>query len=290
MPTNRRCSSAMCQLLSMNCNNTASIQFSFTGFSERGGHTSDHVDGWGIAFYEPTGSRLFIDDKPAYESPLARFVKGYEIKSKTVVAHIRKATQGEVGLANCHPFQREWLGQTWFFANNGDLRNYYPELSGPYFPIGSTDSERAFCYLMQVLSRAFKDCVRPPAWTEVAEVLFEAIAPITRHGNFNFTLTNGDALFVHCSSSLYEVNRQHPFPKARLVDVDVEMDLSAVNGTNDRMVVVATEPLTVDEPWTALQTGELRVYVGGELAHARVNPGVERFPVPTVSVGRRPSL
>jgi len=74
------------------------------------------------------------------------------------------------------------------------------------------------------------------------------------------------------------------------VDVDVEMDLSAVNGTNDRMVVVATEPLTVDEPWIALQTGELRVYVGGELAHARVNPGVERFPVPTVSVGRRPSL
>jgi hypothetical protein len=30
-------------------------------------------------------------------------------------------------------------------------------------------------------------------------------------------------------------------------------------------------------------------FVGGALAHARINPAVERFAVPTVSVGRRPS-
>jgi glutamine amidotransferase len=74
------------------------------------------------------------------------------------------------------------------------------------------------------------------------------------------------------------------------VDVDVEMDLSTVNGSDDRMVVVATEPLTVDEPWEALQTGEFRVYVRGELVYASVNPGVVRFPMPSTSAGRCPAL
>ena len=40
----------MCQLLSMNCNTPTDIVFSFTGFSERGGRTDEHKDGWGIAF------------------------------------------------------------------------------------------------------------------------------------------------------------------------------------------------------------------------------------------------
>jgi len=70
-PTERR-SSAMCQLLSMNCNNTASIQFSFTGFSERGGHTSDHVDGWGIAFSRATREAGCLSTTSRLMNPLWR--------------------------------------------------------------------------------------------------------------------------------------------------------------------------------------------------------------------------
>ena len=42
----------MCQLLGMNCNTPTDINFSFTGFSQRGGCTDHHSDGWGIAFFE----------------------------------------------------------------------------------------------------------------------------------------------------------------------------------------------------------------------------------------------
>src|SRR5689334_20179188 len=111
----------MCQLLGMNSKSPAAITFCFTGFVERGGRTADHVDGWGIAYYDGTGFRVFHDDQPASQSQLARFLRDYMIKSKIVIAHLRKATQGDVMVSNCHPFQREWLGQTWVFANNGDL-------------------------------------------------------------------------------------------------------------------------------------------------------------------------
>jgi predicted glutamine amidotransferase len=94
----------MCQLLAMSCNSAAAISFSFTGFAERGGRTDHHADGWGIGFYEACGCRTFHDSAPACSSALAGFVKTYPIKSRIVLAHIRKATQGATGLSNCHPF------------------------------------------------------------------------------------------------------------------------------------------------------------------------------------------
>ncbi|MBP6353199.1 MAG: class II glutamine amidotransferase, partial [Acinetobacter sp.] len=39
----------MCQLLGMNCATPTDITFSFRGFSQRAGVTSDHCDGFGIA-------------------------------------------------------------------------------------------------------------------------------------------------------------------------------------------------------------------------------------------------
>jgi len=276
----------MCQLLGMNSNKTAAINFSFTGFAERGGNTADHIDGWGIAFYENAGCRVFLDDQPASDSHLARFVRDYPIKSRTVISHIRKATQGEVNLANCHPFQREWLGQTWTFANNGDLRNYHPALTGAYLPVGSTDSEKAFCYLLQQLRQEFKGSLRPVAWQELAPVIAAISGEIARHGNFNYLLSSGEVVFSHCSSTLHALSRQHPFPKARLVDCNLSMDLGVLNEVDDRMVIVATEPLTADESWTPYQTGESKVFVRGEEVWSAINKEVRRFPVPGHGSGR----
>lgn len=270
----------------MNCNNTAAINFSFTGFAERGGRTADHVDGWGIAFYERSGCRVFHDDQPACASPLARFIRDYPIQSRTVISHIRKATQGEVSLANCHPFQREWLGQTWLFANNGDLRDFHPELNGAYRPVGSTDSELAFCWLMQQLRAHFRDWPEPPTWQDLAPRISAITGEIARHGNFNYLLTNGEAVFAHCSSKLTVLNRRHPFPQARLVDCDVSLNLSELNHVDDRMAIIATEPLTTDEDWTPFETGECKVFVDGQEVWRHVNADTVRFPVATQSTGR----
>ena len=276
----------MCQLLGMNCNNTAAINFSFTGFAERGGRTADHVDGWGIGFYERSGCRVFHDDQPACTSLLAKFIRDYPIQSRTVISHIRKATQGEVSLANCHPFQREWQGQTWLFANNGDLRDFQPDLTGAYRPVGSTDSELAFCWMMQRLREQFDEWHRPPTWQDLAPLVCAITGEIARHGNFNYLLTNGEAVFAHCSSKLCVLHRRHPFPKARLVDCDVSLNLGELNHADDRMAIIATEPLTADEDWVPFQTGECKVFVNGEEVWRHVNPDTVRFPVATHSTGR----
>jgi predicted glutamine amidotransferase len=247
----------MCQLLGMNANTPTDLMFSFTGFSTR---AEEHKDGFGIAFFEGAGTRLFVDAQSARLSPVAEMVRHYPIRSHNVIAHIRKATQGVVALENTHPFVRELWGRYWVFAHNGDLKDYQPRLHAAFRPVGSTDSERAFCWLMQELAKAHADL--PPVG-ELTATLAELVPRIAAHGSFNFMLSNGQALWAHCSTKLSWLVREHPFRKARLQDEDISVDFAEMTTQADRVAVVVTEPLTADEAWRAFAPGELKVFVNG---------------------------
>jgi len=251
----------MCQLLGMNCNVPTDIVFSFTGFAHRGGRTDTHHDGWGIAFFEGKGVRHFVDHQAAIDSPIAELIKRYPIKSTNVIAHIRKATQGQVALENCHPFVRELWGRYWVFAHNGDLKDFAPPLHGPFRPVGNTDSELAFCWLMQELRNTFGDTA--PALSDLRTALERLVPQIAAHGTFNMLLSDGTALFTHCSTKLCYIVRQHPFAAAHLSDEDLSVDFSEVTTPQDRVAIIVTEPLTKNETWTAFQPGELKLFVDG---------------------------
>jgi glutamine amidotransferase len=247
----------MCQLLGMNANTPTDVMFSFTGLAHR---ADEHKDGFGIAFFEDKGLRHFIDRDSARESPVAQMVRNYPIKSDNVIAHIRKATQGQVRLENAHPFVRELWGRYWVFAHNGDLKNYAPRLHGAFRPVGDTDSERAFCWLMQELAKAHASV---PSIEELSCTLRELLPLPASHGTFNVLLSNGQALWAHCSTHLHALERQHPFRAATLADEDLSVDFAALTTPSDRISIVATEPLTAGEAWQTLAPGELAVFVGG---------------------------
>lgn len=259
----------MCQLLALNANVPTAATFSFSGLSARGGDTGQHVDGWGMAFHDGDAPRVFHDTGRACDAPLAAFLRQHPLRARTVLAHVRKATQGVVSLANCHPFQREWQGRSWLFAHNGDLNGFRPVLDGSHLPVGQTDSEHAFCWLLQELRRRFAPGV-VPGWDRVAPVLAQLLPQPALRGTFNMLLSDGHALYAYATTQLAWVRRDHPFPRARLIDRDVEIDLASENGPGDRMVVVATQPLTDNELWHAFAPGELHVFVEGASVWRRV--------------------
>ncbi len=244
----------------MNCNTATDVAFSFTGFAQRGGRTDHHADGWGIAFFEGQGVRHFVDHQPASESPVADLIRRYPIKSRNVVAHIRKATVGDIALENCHPFVRDLWGRYWVFAHNGNLEHYAPRLHGHFRPVGQTDSERAFCWLMQELAKSHASL---PRVDELTLTLRELAPQLAKRGPFNFLLSNGQALWAHCSTNLYYVERKHPFAHAQLADEDLSVDFARHTTPRDQVAVVVTAPLTTNEVWTQMAPGDLRVFVDG---------------------------
>lgn len=252
----------MCQLLGMNCNVPTDICFSFEGFHRRGGLTDHHADGWGIAFFEGAGCRVFLDDKPAAQSPVAELVRRYPIRSLNVVAHIRKATRGAVALENTHPFVRELWGRYWIFAHNGTLEGFVPPPGTYYRPVGGTDSEAAFCTLLESLR------IRFPEGRPDDGALRAAIAEVTRaladYGSFNYLLSDGETLYAHCSDKLSYIVRRAPFTRAHLVDDDVTVDFADVTSPADCVAVIATTPLTDNETWNPCAPGQLLVFRGGQ--------------------------
>jgi len=251
----------MCQLLGMNCNVPTDVCFSFEGFCARGGKTDEHRDGWGIAFFEGKGCRIFLDAKPSTQSPVAELVRGYPIRSKHVIAHIRKATQGAIAMENCHPFQRELWGHYWVFAHNGDLPGLNTVHNSFYQAVGKTDSEQAFCLILETLRHHFPH--EKPPLTELYASLKEITGKLAAKGIFNYLLSDGDHFFAHCSTKLCYIVRQAPFAAAHLIDEDLTVDFSELTTPSDRVAIIATTPLTDNEVWTPLQPGELLVFQDG---------------------------
>jgi glutamine amidotransferase len=241
----------------MNANVPTDVMFSFDGLARR---ADEHEDGFGIAFFEDKGLRTFVDQHSARLSPVAELVRHYPIRSDNVIAHIRKATQGRIALENTHPFVRELWGRYWVFAHNGDLRGFRPRLHAAFRPVGDTDSEHAFCWLMQELAKSHAGV---PTVQELTFTLRELLPQPAAHGTFNLLLSNGQALWAFCSTKLHFVERAHPFGQATLADEDVSVDFAALTTPNDRIAIVATEPMTCDERWVAMAPGELRAFVRG---------------------------
>jgi predicted glutamine amidotransferase len=147
-------------------------------------------------------------------------------------------------------------------AHNGDLKEFNPIFDGPYRPVGNTDSERAFCYILQELRRRFGESA--PSLIELHATLRELTTEIARHGPFNMLLSDGSALFAHCSTKLYYLVRQFPFVQAVLADNDLSVDFSEVTTANDRVAIIVTQPLTTNENWQQFCEGELKVFIDGK--------------------------
>lgn len=256
----------MCELLAMSANVPTDICFSFTGLSQRAGVTGPHKDGWGIAFFEDGACREFKDVRPACDSAIAELVKNYPIKSTNVISHIRQANVGDVCLKNTHPFQREVFGQIWCYAHNGQLHDGAQNLlfdvseNDFYRPVGDTDSEAAFCWLLNQIRLQPQLIENESAF---AVWLQQQCHILAAQGVFNMLLSNGETLYTYCSTKLSWITRRAPFTEAVLNDVDLAIDFSHETQENDIVTVVATQPLTDNEQWHIVKPGTLTVFSEG---------------------------
>lgn len=119
-----------------------------------------HPDGWGLAYYVHSHPHVFRSAERALGSDLFREVSGL-VSTTTLLAHIRKATCGEISLLNTHPFQFA----NWVFAHNGEVGGYAEsqevrdalrrEVDERFrgFIMGKTDSETCFYVFLSQLAR-----------------------------------------------------------------------------------------------------------------------------------------
>jgi glutamine amidotransferase len=135
------------------------------------------------------------------------------------------------------------------------------------------------------LRKAFPGAQQPPL-DELFATLETLTREITQFGVFNFLMSNGQALFAHCSTHLHYIVRRWPFSTAHLVDADVSIDFAKYTTPEDRVAVIATKPLTDNEIWSAFEPGDLMMFQHGEVI-GRINVPV---PASVLEKLRNPTL
>ena len=258
-----------------------------------GVQSNDHPDGWGVAFYIDGAPHVTRSPTTALGDALFHRLSGV-VASQTVLAHVRKATQGACTVFNCHPFQHG----RWVFAHNGDIRNFdahrealLAEVLPKFrrFILGDTDSELLFFVFLTQLAQA-SDGAAAPSLEQAMTALRACIRRVreicdgsdpTQSALLTVMATNGEMLVAtQGGKELYFSTY-----KKRCSDRDHCPSLSAVCEAPSKtglvnQFIVSSEPLQGENVWEELKLGDI-VGVDRDMRMQRAH--LERATLPVVA-------
>ena len=144
-----------------------------------------HGDGWGIGHYNEDRAERVRSPRPAAEDPLYRQL-AESLQARTLLAHVRQASMGNVAERNCHPF----VYSRWMVAHNGtvvgfpavreELRASLPLEFREHIQ-GDTDSEHAFFLILTRLEQMLGTLEAPAPVEVLREVLASTIRSLEEH-------------------------------------------------------------------------------------------------------------
>ncbi len=231
----------------------------------------NHPDGWGVAFYLANAPHIIRNTDTAVEDQIFQRVSGV-VASETVLAHLRKATTGEVNILNSHPFQ---YGQ-WVMAHNGQINDFEsirevmksevdPRLRR--YILGDTDSEVLF-FLFLTHLRRLTDLHRSGTdANNMVEALRETVKR-TREladgegdeekSKLNVIVTDGKSM-IACRSGiklLYSTYKSRCVDRDKCPFLSPECEAPSTSGFVNHLIV-SSEELQGDNIWIELEENQI---------------------------------
>jgi glutamine amidotransferase len=227
----------MCRMFAVLSQEPVRIARAFSGLREL---AHEHQDGWGVARFDGDTAVIETALTPAHSCP--RFsALGDSVETRSMLAHIRKASIGGVHPHNTHPFSARGLA----FMHNGTLRHFdecREALEAEIAPRwraglkGETDSERCFGLFLTYL-----DDVAHPTGRDVAKSLARVMRTVERlcdrpgekRSAMNFLVGDGRSVVAtRRGRTLFTAHRQG-------------------------VCFIASEPLWSDEAWAEVPEDHL---------------------------------
>lgn len=203
-------------------------------------HSAQHLNGWGLALSDD--GAFSVDKEPlrAIDSLYLKSLLSGNIKTANCIAHIRKATIGDVSENNTHPFSAcDNFGRRWTLAHNGTIFDSEALAPYQYKQTGTTDSERILLYIVDRINQLNED-----SSDNRIQTVDDAVKTIVPGNKVNLLIYDGEFLYVHKNErgTLYEK----------------ELDGS---------IMFSTVPLDANG-WRELEQNRLMVYQSGKLVYA----------------------
>lgn len=234
-----------------------------------------HPDGWGMAYYMAGTPHIIKSDKSTVDDTLFKQISGV-VSSQTVLAHVRKATEGALNILNTHPFQ---FGN-WVFAHNGNIKDFHHYKDKIFqqidpllrrFILGTTDSELIFFFILTHLKKQIDLANRVCPYNKLESAVMQSMAdlqkiigPYSQIDNageketyLTFLMTNGESMIAHQGGKqLYYSTYKKSCPDRVSCSSFSEVCESASVSGKVNHLIFASEPLSGDNIWLPMSLGQ----------------------------------
>jgi len=262
----------MCRLFGFRSVIPSQVHRSLVAADNALGVQSDrHPDGWGVAFYVDGAPHITRSPAAAVEDHLFHRVSGV-VSSETVLAHVRKATVGDLSVLNCHPFQ---YGR-WVFAHNGDIPRFHQAwrraLLGEVAPrlrryiLGETDSEVVFfVFLTRLeqrgrLDKPFTVDDAMDALGSTIEMIRDVCGPLEEEEEALLTCiaTDGDTMVAHQGGKelFWSTHKTRCADRDACPSLSPECEAPSESGYVNHLIF-SSEPLLGENVWNEMASGDL---------------------------------
>ena len=234
----------MCELFGVSAKKKIRINKLLTKFFK---HSVVHHNGWGLALLDERSISIEKEPLRAVDSIYLKHRLTSPIDSSRCMAHIRKATVGDVSYKNTHPFSKpDASGNRWVFVHNGTIFDSPLLHDYLYAQEGTTDSERILLYILDRINKTILRNLDSGSVSRfVAQAKFhlidEIVNELTPGNKLNFLLYDGEFFYVH---------KNEPHTLFRKEEQDA--------------VLFSTKPLDGGH-WEEVEQNQLLVYHDGEL-------------------------
>jgi Predicted glutamine amidotransferase len=231
----------VCELFGVTANRKIKINSLLRDFFD---HSNEHRNGWGMAFLDDNSVSIEKEPVKAADSLYLKSRLTGRIETARFMAHIRKATVGEVKFDNTHPFiKRDEVGRTWVLVHNGTIFESPAVDAYHSFQVGDTDSERVLLYIVDHVNKYYEREQNSFDANERIRLIDKLIHKIVPGNKLNIMLYDGDYFYVHKNEAGTLFKSEKP-----------------------GSVVFSTYPLT-PQGWEEVQQNTLFVYKDGELIY-----------------------
>ncbi|NQY80485.1 MAG: class II glutamine amidotransferase [Candidatus Caenarcaniphilales bacterium] len=244
-----------------------------------------HPLGWGFAWYpnDYQGAAVAKDPGAKNTKILTEALMDWEnFRSTTFISKILGAAQGYTN-HETQPFSRSFAGRDWVFMHNGDLDKmslYKLHANKSRFlePLGTTDSEIAFCYLLGMMqasgARKLAD-IKP----EQLEAWFTELDKL---GSADMVITDGLTLVCFQGSqspSPIYYTRIKPKTKTKMFFSDqVSLEINDPRDSYRTAVIFSSSKFKQGE-WQQMQPGQIIVAKRGAVVWNNKADASEKSPV-----------
>ena len=169
-------------------------------------HSNRHPHGWGLTLLEENEASIEKEPVQASKSSYLKERLTSPISCRTILAHIRYATIGNVEYSNCHPYtMKDDSGRRWTQVHNGTIFDYQPLEKYVKYQSGDTDSERILLYFVEKVNQVQAYYKKPLCGEERFRLLDDILVSMSKGNKLNLMLYDGEYMYVHTNyaASLY---------------------------------------------------------------------------------------